>query len=315
MAEFTAGRKEIARLEAMLKTRKGFLLYHSDSDGVCSAAMLQRFFKGFERSPMKGPIMSDEVISSILEKRPEALVFLDLPVDQEAEKLGRLLKAIPGMSIAIIDHHIAERDMNSEIAAMGTIGDYGWQGCPELMKQAREDFPGFMEGEPRKSRLGSGSDIIAAAATLKGLRGVGECLKHLDEAQGIEDFEEAQPLKEWKREMDEEFLAALDDFGKNRQEFRKEMLATYEVKSRVNLASMLSTRAGEAMADWTVAIRTRAGDLWKVSLRNQSGRVNLGDVVKRCAAGIGSGGGHEKAASAMVSDWDEFLTRLRKSLS
>jgi single-stranded DNA-specific DHH superfamily exonuclease len=369
MAENVCRPGELERLREFLgaaRDRKGFLLYHGDADGICSAALFLRFFRGFEYSPRKGPIMGEDFVRLIMNKKPGLLVFLDLPVDQEWRRLRGFLRGIPGLRIAIIDHHIAERDMSSGrvlhinprflkkdvyvpaacilyrilegfgrhypallnadkpggngvrpliwMAAMGVIGDYGWRGCPGLMEECREEYPYLLRGGPLRSRLGEGADIIAAAATLKGLSGVSECLKALVASQGFEDFESAGKLQEWKSEIDDELQFILDDFKKKRHLFGKENLVVYEVKSGLNLTSMVATKIGEMFPGRIVAIRKSSGGNWKVSLRGQNTGLNLGDIAKSCVKGIGSGGGHEKAAAALVSDWGAFLKRLRREL-
>ncbi len=346
---------EFMKAHSVLKadsSRKGLLLYHGDADGVCSAALFLRFFKGFEYSPRKGPIMGNDFVKAVLKKKPGLLLFLDLSVDQERRNLKRFLREIPGLRIVIIDHHIHERDMNSErvlhinprfvkgdayipaacmvyriledlgrevrplvwIAAMGVIGDYGWKGCPDLIEECREEYPYLLEGEPLKSKLGEGADIIAAATTMKGLSGVSECLRVLIASEGFEDFESVSRLQDWKRELDDEFQIIVEDFEKKKQLFEKERLMVYEIKSGLSLTSMVATCIGEEFPDNIVAIRKASGDGWKVSIRGQNTRLNLGDIVKKCVKGIGSGGGHEKAAAAIVTDWGTFLKRLRGEL-
>jgi single-stranded DNA-specific DHH superfamily exonuclease len=348
---------EPERLQKMMKAHtgssgKGLLFYHSDADGACSAALFLRFFKGFDYSPRKGPVMGEDLVKLIPEKRPGTLVFLDLPVDQEWRKLERFLKEIPGLRIVIIDHHIHERDMSSDrvlhinprflrgdaympaacvvyrileelgmgvkpliwIAAMGVIGDYVWEDCPDLIRECREDYPYLLEGEPRGSRLGEGADTIAAATTLKGLPGISECLRTLISSQGFEDFDGNRKLQDWKRELDDEFQIIVEDFEKKRQVLEEENMILYELKSGLSLTSMVATHMGERFPDKIVAIRKASGDAWKVSLRGQNTGLNLGDIVKGCVKDIGSGGGHEKAAAAVVRDWGEFLKRLRREL-
>jgi single-stranded DNA-specific DHH superfamily exonuclease len=347
--------KDMERIGEFLarKPERGFLVYHGDADGACSAALFLREFKGFVHMPLKGPIMSEVFVKTILKKKPDLLVFLDLPVDQERKKLERFLEEVPDMRIIILDHHIAEGNINGEriihanprfieagiyipascmvyrmlegmgrqvrpmiwIAAMGTIGDYGIEDCGDLMDECREEYPSFMEGNDlRKTLLGKGADIIAAAATLKGLHGVGESLKVLISAQGFEDFESSGKLHAWKRELDEEFETIIHSFGKEKQEY-PEGLVVFEVKSALSITSMVATHLGTELPEKIVMIRKRSGDQWKVSLRNQSGRTNLGDTVKEAVKGIGSGGGHEKAAAGIVSDWDLFLKRFREILA
>ena len=333
--------------------KKGMLLYHSDADGVCSAALLLRSFKGFEHVPRKGPAMREDIVETILDKKPGLLVFLDMAAEQEREKLELFLRELPELRIIIIDHHIAECNMDSEkvvhlnprflekgvympaacvvyrlleglgkdvkplvwVAAMGVIGDYGWEGCPELIEECRKEYPFLLEGEDiMKTRLAVGADMVASAATVKGLKGIGECLKDLLAAHGFEDFESSKRLQEWKKVFDDEFNEIVEDFGKNHEHFKEEGLRVYKIESRLNLTSILSTSMGTRFSEDVVLIRKQEGERWKVSMRNQSGRVNLGEVVKEAVKGIGSGGGHEKAAAALVSDWGLFLKRIRERL-
>ncbi len=364
MAERICMKGDLERLEGFLKqlapspngmadmSGKGMLFYHGDADGVCSAALFLRFYKGFKYSPRKGPAMGEDFVNMVLRKRPGLLVFLDMAVDQERGDLERFLKEIPGLRIIIIDHHIAESDMNSErvvhinprflkkdayipaacavyrlleglgkdvrpllwIAALGVIGDYYWKDCPDLIEECRKEYPYLLRGEPLESRLGEGADMIAAATTLKGLSGVAECLKTIMASDGFEDFGSVRMLKDWKGEFDEEFQAMVEDFDKKRELFEKENLIVYEVRSRLSITSVMATHFGESFPDMVVAIKKADKGRWKVSLRNQAGRFNLGDLAKECSKGIGSGGGHEKAAAVMVKDWDTFLKRLRKAL-
>jgi single-stranded DNA-specific DHH superfamily exonuclease len=352
MAEEICRKGELERLREFLKAKRGMLFYHGDADGVCSAALFLKFFRDFEFCPRKGPRIGEDLVGVVLDKKPKLLVFLDLPVDQERKKLDRFLREIPGLRIVIIDHHIAERDISSDrivhvnprfvkegvyipaacavyrilegfgkkvgplvwVAALGVIGDYEWRGCRELIEECREEYPYLLEGEPLESRLGEGADTIAAAATLKGMKGIAECLKVLMDSEGFEQFGGNRKLQEWRRIVDDEVRAIEEDFRKSREVFRKEGLVVYEVKSGINLTSLVATNFGEKLPGKVVAIRKALGDEWKVSLRSQKGKADLGRIVKACVKGIGSGGGHERAAAALVKDWNLFLKRLKVEL-
>ena len=354
MTEKIYSEEELERFREFMETKadRKLLVYHGDADGACSAAMFLRHYKGFEYFPRKGPIMGDDFVRVVLDKKPRLLVFLDLPVDQESKNLERFLEKVPDMKIVILDHHIAEKDVNSErvlhmnprfhrhdayipeacvvyrmleglgkdvrsmvwIAAMGTIGDYGLQDCNDLLEETREEYPFLMEGDnPRKNKLGYGAEIIVAAATLKGLHGVGQCLKALMASEGFEDFEDTGKLKAWKAELDEEYDTVMHGFEEEKQEY-PEGLVVFEIKSALSITSMIATDLGTRLHDKVVMVRKKSGNQWKVSMRNQSGEVNLGAVVKEAVKGIGSGGGHEKAAAGIVSDWELFLERVRKTL-
>lgn len=355
MTEKIFDREELDRFRGFMeaKSDRKLLVWHGDADGASSAAMFMEFYKGFDHIPRKGPIMGRDFVRTILDKKPDLLVFLDLPVDQEMGKLERFLKEVPEMRIIILDHHIAEEDANQErivhinprfhrkdayipgacmvyrmleglgfrvrpliwMAAMGTIGDYGLQDCKALLGETREEYPFLMEGEnPRKAKLGEGAEMVASAATLRGLKGVSRCLKVMMDADGFEDFESDKTLRKWKLELDEEFGAVMHGFEEEKQEY-PEGIVVFEVKSPLSITSMVATELGTRLPEKIVMIRKRSRDQWKVSLRNQQGRVNLGGIVKEAVQGIGSGGGHEKAAAALVNDFDKFLARVRKILS
>ena len=321
---FTDKELDSARKLLEAPADRKLMFYHGDADGVCSAALFLKFFRGFECIPRKGPIMGDDFVRLVLDKKPQLLVFLDLPVDQEMKKLERFLSEVPDMKIVILDHHIAMKDISSErvahvnprvhkkdayipaacvvyrmlesmgkdvrhmiwMAAMGTIGDYGIEDCPALISECREEYPFLLKGDNlRKTVLGKGAEIIAAAATLKGLNGVAESLKVLLSVHGFEDFESDKKLKAWKMELDEEFGSIMHRFNEEKEEYPDEKLVVFEIKSRLSITSMVSTHLGTELPDKTVLIRKKSGNQWKASLRNQSGKVNLGSIVKECVKG------------------------------
>ena len=45
MVERICTKDDMKKLEGFLKAKKGLLFYHSDADGVCSAALFLKFFK------------------------------------------------------------------------------------------------------------------------------------------------------------------------------------------------------------------------------------------------------------------------------
>ena len=101
--------KNIEKLKALLEGGNGLLAYHHDSDGICSAAIMLKFFPKFRPMPLEGPRLDSSIVKEMLSGKPSVILFLDLPVDQEPEKLEQLKRH---SKIAVIDHHIAERDLS-----------------------------------------------------------------------------------------------------------------------------------------------------------------------------------------------------------
>jgi single-stranded DNA-specific DHH superfamily exonuclease len=311
------------------------LVFHRDSDGVCSAAVLLKFFADFETIPREGPIIDKEFFERIVSKKPGLLVFLDMPIDQEWKKVLSLCDELPDLRIIIIDHHIPEKNLNSAriihinpmfsgpayipascvvfellrqmkydvaphrwISVIGVIGDYGMKDCAWLLREQKKysDTP--------ISEFFRMSDIISSSITFKGLKGAEKSLGLLVKSANYWDFEKSEELTEWNRIVQKEVRRIVADFEKNKSQSGKVIL--YEIKSKMNITSIIATITAEKYPKNIVIIRKKSGDHWKISLRHQDGSVSVGGLAKFASKGIGSGGGHVKSSGALVSDWEKF---------
>ena len=81
----------------------------------------------------------------------------------------------------------------------------------------------------------------------------------------------------------------------------------YNIKSKYNISSAISTRMSEIYKNRLIVVWQKAGSRVKVSARNQKG-MNVGKIMENAVKGFGSGGGHEAAAGATmdVKDWEKF---------
>ncbi|MFQ5647610.1 MAG: DHHA1 domain-containing protein [Candidatus Aenigmatarchaeota archaeon] len=336
-------REQVDRADEFLRTKgKKLLFYHQDSDGICSAALLLKFFPGFEAVVREGPRMDDRFVEEVLEKKPSLVVFLDLPVDQE----------LPKARILVIDHHIPEADLNSErilhinhmftqkvyiptsyqvyrvlermgrkmgglcwISAIGIIGDYGFKECHDFLLKCKVRYPELLYEHPMESKLAKASEMISSAVTLKGARGAMMALDILVKAKRHADFAGHKGLVRLDKRMKAEVDKILDEFSKKKEEHPELNLIIFEVRSKLNITSVISSILARLYPDDIIIIRKGHNGGWKISARSQTGIVNLGEIIKKCVSGIGSGGGHEKAAGAMVNNWEEFKARLLRALA
>ena len=345
---------ELEKLESFLEIEGNRILFHhNDADGVCSAALFLKFFHDFDPRPRSGPIIDDNFVREMEIERPDLLVFLDLPVDQSWKELNKLMKKLPNLKIVIIDHHIFEKNMNSKhflhinsmfkskdyipasaiiydilkemkmnvkpyvwISSIGIIGDYGFETnfCKDILKECKKMYPDLLRGHPLETRLAEGAEIISAATAIRGLRGAEYTLEALLKSRYFKDFSSVKIFEKWMIQMKREFEKVV-----KRAENKKEIVGDvvfFPVKSKLGIYQDLGTYFGKENPKKVVmTIRDFGDGIYKIGLRGQSGKHNLGELAKKCSKGIGNGGGHPKAAGAIVNDIKKFKKRLLKEVN
>ena len=342
---------QLQKLDAFLGTEgKKYLYFHRDQDGTCAAALMMKFYGGFTPITKKGPRISEESLKTMIRKGPEVLVFLDLPVDQEAAALEKLREELPSVRIVIIDHHVYEKDLNSEsvvhvnplfekkvyqsasylvymllrklkgdavrrfcwLAMMGAIGDYDLKDSQDLVRECRENFPHLLGESPYDSELAKGSKLLGDTITLRNWRGAQEALETLIKAESYDSFSSVKKFAKYSREVEKEFGRVLREA--KREDLPEYNLTIFEIESCLSMVSNVSNHFAREYPDRILIVRKKSETEWKMSLRYQKGGINLGALVKKATKGIGSGGGHPKAAAALVSDWDRFKKAFLKEL-
>jgi len=339
---------DIGKLGKILESDgKKMLFYHTDTDGICSASILLKFYPEFETYPLEGPILSNRLLSHLKEAKPEVIVAVDLPLDQEAEKLEGLLREMPDIRIAVIDHHIAEKDMNSDrvvhinprldseayipasvivyklmkqlkhdadqylwLAAIGVIGDHAFEDCSDILREAEKRYPDAGTGED--SKLGLLSKQIMATVICHGTKGAEKSVGHLRGTESWEDALRNRYLGSCHKKIENEIREKVSAFAKKAREFQNLDMYIYRIDSNLSIASSVSTILADLHPESVIFVVKKSKQMMKVSGRCQKGDINLNDALKRAVRGIGSGGGHVKAAGAVVpvKDWPEFERRL-----
>jgi single-stranded DNA-specific DHH superfamily exonuclease len=267
-------------------------------------------------------------------------------VDQEWKKILKLLDKLQNLRIMIIDHHIPVKNMNSAsvihinpmfqsdayipascvvyqllknmgcdveqwmwISIIGLIGDYGMKDCAWMLKEYDKK-----NRDPPCDALFRASDIISSAITLKGAEGAEKSLRLITKSGKYDDLRNSEELKKWNETVQSEVKKIVDDFGKRKEAVPQKKLIFYEIRSKMNITSIIATITAEKHPEAIIIIRKRSGDNWKISLRCQEGKINVGDLAKFASGGIGSGGGHVKSSGALVNSWEEFKERVLEYL-
>jgi len=355
--------KDIKKISEILNSDgKKMLFYHGDADGVCSAALVGRYFYGFEFQSRRGPMMDTKFVNYLIESKPDILVFLDLPVDQELKELQRIVKKLPKIRILIIDHHIFDVELNTKnithvnprfhdrdaylpasylvykmielmgkdvkdvkddiwLSVIGIIGDYGVE-CTDVLGECRKEYPELIGEDMFSSRLAEGSEMINAAVTLFGFRGMDEIFKSLIKAHSYDDFGEKSKFKKWKHDIDQEIKKIMARFETEKKKSESKVLEMhkgiifYLIETELSLNATISTLITKKHDDDVVMVIRKAEDDhgYKISSRCQSGRVDVAALMKKATKGIGNGGGHPKAAGAFTVDLGMFKSRVIREL-
>jgi len=327
------------------------IIYHRDSDGLTSAVLMKKYLESLGRrvflvKPNDAPGIG--VTDRLLRSVEGLLVIVDIGVDQTdvPERFdGKIL---------VIDHHIPSRNLNSErilhinprlegddvyrpasyliwkmfrervdsewVAGVGVYGDYGVGNCKDLMDEIAKKYPDILvekrydQVAMRESLLAVLSDMIEASRAIGGLRGLNRAFEEFYRANSPSELLRSRLvlyLDKYRGELER----LEQDFRENSEYFPNANAYVYMIESRYNLSSSFSTMISEKIPDSVVLI-LKKNRVLQVNARCQSGRVNVAELMRELTEGIGSGGGHERAAGAHVPrrHVEEFLNRLREKL-
>ena len=350
MAEDEKSKMNLDRIRDILgKDGRKLLIYHTDVDGICSAALFLKFFPDFKPLPREGPVIDRKFLSELIEEKPAVLAVVDIPVDQEWEKMEKLQEDSPETSLLVIDHHVPVKSLESEknvhinprfsenvyipasvlvyklmrdlgkdvkslvwIAATGVIGDYALEDCNDIFDECREAYPEFLGRKPLDSEIRKISEKIMSTFILKGREGVEKSLELTVKAERPEDILGNSYFSDCEEKVRGEIERILKDFRDNAKKHEDIDLLIYRINSRLNISSTVSSIVAAKHPDKMIFITKHSDHHVKVSARYQAGEIDLNSLMKKITAGIGSGGGHEKAAGAMINrkDWKEFEKRL-----
>ncbi|MBI3413316.1 MAG: DHH family phosphoesterase [Candidatus Aenigmarchaeota archaeon] len=105
-------------LKQIRKSGLVVVVYHRDSDGICSAVMMSKILKYVGCSSVKTipcdpatPAVTPPLMKSLSELQPDYLIFVDMAVDQDPNPLI-LLKQKYDTKVIVIDHHPVSMDLN-----------------------------------------------------------------------------------------------------------------------------------------------------------------------------------------------------------
>ncbi len=322
------------------------IIFNNDADGICSGVLVEKILyenTGKRSFAIAQPMPPEKnLIRKIQSTLPTKIILTDMAIDQQPQ-LVRKLASIS--DVLILDHHQMKKNMTSRnvvhynprmddprvyqstsyiaynicsmikdmqdslwIAAVGMVADYDLTSSQDVVEEIKKKFS--IEGKLYDSWIGRIADMIEAARSSKAYT-CEQMFEIFFSAKSQEDIFKNHTLLEAYKEVQNEIMSVLND-AKANAEFTDRIMF-YNIKSKYNLSSIISTRLSEMYENRLIVVYQKAGNKIKVSARCQKG-MNVGKIMETATESIGSGGGHEAAAGATfdANKWEEFKQNVIK---
>ncbi len=211
------------------------------------------------------------------------------------------------------------------IAGMGIIQDFGVDSAPELFERLAKLYPKYFPDELDQDTLAKSCTYgrYASVLNVKTYKDTEECavlaFKALTRADGLKYLESRQEYKElleYYEEMQEEFNRIKEQYEEESEVHEDKKLVFFEFSSPYHINSSIATQISLEKEDWAYIIAKIEGDRVNVSSRCQSGRIDLGDLLREAlpedAGDDAEAGGHPVAAGASFRK--EALDRFKENL-
>lgn len=322
------------------------IIFHNDTDGMSSAAILSKFVsKRTGKKPLliSQPMPVDaNLIDKIKTGIPSKILITDLAIDQQDE----MLKKIAGFAnVLVVDHHIITKKVSSKrityynprsadpeiylsasyicydlcssledmddafwLACVGAVADYNLDNSRDLVKKAQKKY---RIKDIKNSNISKIGEIMMAGKAAK----AATCEEIACMVSGFNDCDEfmASPQTDAIRRSYEEIEAEIQRVVSEASEKAEGNVLLYEIKPKFNIRSPVSTIISERNRRKLVIVYERSGSKIKISSRNQDKNLNAGKILEQAAKAVGGqGGGHEAAAGATIPEkaWKEFVERV-----
>lgn len=327
-------------LKQIKPSDKLVLIYHTDVDGIVSAAICSATLKkmGIKISkilPMGIEKFNKKIAHEI--KNFDFAIVLDISIEKKIKTSKNIL---------IVDHHptknfsnkkivhINPRFVNPEIyqpvsyimykffenvldvrqwewlAVLGTVGDYGFEDCKNLLEKwinIRQ------KSELLKNNFGKAAGLVNGAIYFSGFE---KTLQILISSKGLSDLSKNKEIVSANKKYAKVFKEAEKNFWKNAETIKNFLIYSEIDKKYKELSSTLATKLASENPSKLIII-VEKNQKYKIHARYEEGKMHVGKLMKKCSVGLGRGGGHRESAGASVakSKMNIFRQRLIKEIT
>ncbi len=340
-------------LLSLKKSNTVTLVSHNDVDGISSAAIMNAFLrKRIGRDADDIIIQTMPPMASLMTRLrsyvPDKVIITDLSIVD-----ARIFRSIAKISYPLlIDHHtftsipdvkgvyvnprlgnpdiyqsasylayrlagsIADMSDRIWIAVTGIIGDYDISFSRDLLREARKKYPEIRYDISKlfNTVFGRVGELITAAKAYKKLS-LSNLSLLMSRFSSPHDFLASPEVSEYLKAMEiirEEVEKIREEMKHSIQKVGK--FVFFHLESKYGVRSYISTMLGERYRDRIVVITEKYRGKMRVSVRNQSKRYDVAELLRKAAeqVGVKEVGGHPAAAGAQVplDRWEEFRSVL-----
>jgi len=329
-------------VNSISKEDKVGIITHTDLDGIASGIFLQKILesRNIKIEFIEFLDYGSDVLKNVLKKDYTKLFFTDWNADNFVEDFEKLKQK---GNVLVFDHHplnenlkdkkgimkteskycsahalfdLAENYFNTKdfewLVCCAIIADYTWD-VEENFEFIKSIYPKTKKQDIWNSEPGKiGSKITNALIYYK------KNLKRVYDLVLKKDFGE---LEKVEKIINGEVEKWIEKFEKEAEYYFEKNLYFYygnpKYKITSKVASMISTKNPDKTIIFVSDVSDK-NDFVKLSARNQSGNVVLGNVLKNCIKGFedADASGHDKAAAGGFPKkyLNEFKKRLLKEL-
>ena len=316
------------------------IVFHNDSDGICSCVMLKKFLEIHAKTEPEHIISQPMPVNATLVQKiktysPNKIIFVDLAVDQQIGIVNELKKYA---DILIIDHHqmtnhltgvtyynpllhnksiyqsasyltykICSRiiDMSDHLwlAIIGIVSDFDTKDSTDLIKAAREKYPDLIEKTDQESLQRS------FFAEISNIVNAVKAMKSMSSEQIARIFDKmTEPKDIINSDKATKLMAIYREINQEMDNITKDIEKKCDYHGNVVFFELKSKYNLRSPISTLLSKRHRDKLIvvWqdekqiKISARNQNKNINAAQVLKKAAGGHNSAGGHEAAAGATI---------------
>ncbi|NCN87067.1 DHH family phosphoesterase [archaeon] len=316
------------------------IVSHIDLDGLASAVFLEEILKekGIKIDYIDFTDIRKDMVKEISVKLKEKgitkVFFCDLGIDSiDFEGFKELREE---MDVFLIDHHPMNEEVKNwnniiktdsqDCSAMtcfflgeGIIDSekWTWLNCAAIfsdfsykekknLEYLQSVYPDVNYENISSTTPGINSRIIASGLVY--YQGNEKYVYDLVKERNLEKLKEVHQI------IEDEVDRLVNEFGEKSKFYQERKLYFYEIDTKFNLVSAITTLVSKMKPEYTFVFMQRWKGILKFSARNQSGSVDVGALMKKCVDGLSdaSGGGHKMAGSSKIQEKDKeiFMKRL-----
>jgi single-stranded DNA-specific DHH superfamily exonuclease len=330
-------------VNSLSKEDKIGIITHTDLDGLASGIFLQKILesKGLKIQFIEFVNYNPGVLKEVINKEFDVLFFTDWNVDNYPEELEEIRRK---SRFLVIDHHPPNEDLKNksnilktesnyysahtlfDLAKSGNyfdtksfewlvcaaiIMDYTWDKNSENFELIKYIYPdvkkdnSIWESKPGEIGKAIANSLIYYYPDLKKVYDL--VLK-----EDTSSFNKADKI------IRKEIEVWIEKFKEEAEYFPEQRLYFAYGNPKYNIVSVVASKlSDEEFRESTVIFISDIGDkkgFVKLSARNQTGKVDLGKLLKKCVEGFenANAGGHVKASAGVImkKDLSKFKDRL-----